>query len=88
MFSHGKFNKNDVKSFHLDRETLNNWIKLSGSHYLYQIIWIKLSGSNYLDQFIWINLSGSNYLDQNIWIKLSGSNYLDQISYQFSESIF
>ena len=84
-----KSNKNDVKSFHLDRETriiLNIWIKLSESNYLDQIIWIKLSGSNYLDQIIWINFldqiiwinsSGSEYLDQIFWIKLSRSNYLD-----------
>ena len=49
--------KNDVKSFHLDRETwiilntLNIWIKLPGLKYLDQNIWIKISGSKYLDQF-------------------------------------
>ena len=57
-----KKNKNDVKSFHLDREILKSF----GSNQLDQIIWIKLSGSNYLDQIIWIKLSGSNYLDQII----------------------
>ena len=76
-------NKNDVKSFHLDREITLNILNT------YQIIWIKLFGSNYLDQIIWIRLSGSNYLDQIIWIKLSGSIYLNQIiwikiSYKFS----
>ena len=85
-------NKNDVKSFHLDRENLDSFecfewnyldqiisIKLFGSNYWDLIIWIKLSGSNCLDQIVWIKLSGSNYLDQIIWIKLSGSNYLVQI---------
>ena len=45
-----------VKSFHVDREIQNNWIKLSGSNCLDQIVWIKLSGSNYLNQIIWIKL--------------------------------
>ena len=67
-----------MKSFHLDRETLNNWIKLSGSNYLDQIIWIKLSGSNYLDQIIWIKLSRSNFISI-FWI-----NFLNQFSCQFS----
>ena len=47
--------KNDVKSFHLDRETwiiLNSWIKLSGSNCMDQIVWIKLSESNCLDQIV------------------------------------
>ena len=52
------FNKNDMKSFHLDRET---WIILDSLN-----IWIKLSGSNCLDQIVWIKLSESNYLDQII----------------------
>ena len=34
--------------------TLNIWIKLSGSNYLDQIIWIKLSRSNFISIF-WIN---------------------------------
>ena len=70
-------NKNDVKSFHLDREIWITLLWISGSNYLDQNIWIKLSGPIYLDQIIWIKLFGSNYLDQNIWIKLSGSNYLE-----------
>ena len=48
-YSNHSINKNDVKSFHLDRENLK---------FLDQIIWIKLSGSNYLDQIICIKSSG------------------------------
>ena len=58
-------NKNDVKSFHLDREYMDSFEYFE---YLDQIIWIKLSGSNYLDQIICIKLSGSIYQDQFIRI--------------------
>ena len=46
-----RINKNDVKSFHLDRENLDSF-EYFESNYLDQIIWIKLFGSNYLDQII------------------------------------
>ena len=60
-------NKNDVKSFHLDRE----YLKLFGSNSLDRIIWIKLLfGSNYFDQiFIWNKLLfRSNYYSDQIII--------------------